>query len=146
MTNNAFNYFNDGANGQAQAVLAYMSAQCEGIEPSWNEERGEFDANVEVNRFHNCREQGYVVSMRSKDYRRQINIVFAEHRNSDCIFIVEFELGTLNPPTIKDIPNDHPWSKSKYDYDKSFPWGEAEQAARYIIERLEKFWMETVNA
>lgn len=78
----------DGSNHQARAVLAYLSAH-DAIEASWSDERKCYDACPEVNRWHNCREQGYVVTMRSKDYSRQVNIAFFEHRNSDGICAIE---------------------------------------------------------
>lgn len=143
MSRNAFSYFNDGANGQAQATLAFLGYMAEGIEASWESEHKDYRADVSVNRFHNCREQGYVISVRSRDYSRQLNILFFEHRNSDQIIIVEFELCTINPVTINDVPESHPWHGSKHGYDKSFGYGQAYQAAEYILERLEKFWKES---
>ena len=49
----------DGANEQAQAVLAYLRGRS-GIDASYNSTRGCHDAEPELNRWHNCREQGYV--------------------------------------------------------------------------------------
>jgi len=144
--NNAFSYFNDGANPQAQAVLAYLGHITDGVQASWNSDSMRYDADVSVARFHNCREQGYVLSMRSRDYKRQLNILFFEHRNSDSIIIVEFEKCTINPITIDQVPETHPWFHSKYAYDKAFSCGEVYDAASYIVERLEVFWTESLDA
>lgn len=138
--NNAFSYFNDGAGGQAQGVLAFMGYMSSGIEASYDSDHGDYRADVSVDRFHNCREQGYVVSVRSRDYSRQLNIIFFEHRNSDEIVIIEFELSTINPVNIDMIPDTHPWHHSKSGYDKSFSCGQVYDAANYINERLEIFW------
>lgn len=141
--NNAFSYFNDGANAQAQGVLAYLGYVSGGIEASYDSEHGDFRADVSVDRFHNCREQGYVVSVRSRDYSRQLNIIFFEHRNSDEIVIIEFELNTINPVTIDMVPDTHPWHGNKHGYDKSFSCGKVYEAASYISERLEIFWKDS---
>lgn len=136
---NAFSYFNDGANAQAQAVLAFLSYFAEGVEASYKD--GKYAASVEVNRFHNCREQGYVLTMCASGYKKQLNIAFFEHRNSDSICIVEWESApTLNPPTIDSIPEDHPWFNDKYNVTASFGYGEAYQTAEWIVERLNAWW------
>lgn len=36
MSRNAFSYFNDGANGQAQATLAFLGYMAEGLKPLGN--------------------------------------------------------------------------------------------------------------
>lgn len=130
----------DGANVQAQAVLAYLRAYDE-LESSWSAEQMRYMAEPEVNRWHNCREQGYVVSLRSGDYRRMIHIAFYEHRNSDSICAVKFELsGLLNPPTINDIPKDHPFYESKYATDHSVSVGKAMEMADWIYDELNNWW------
>lgn len=132
----------DGANPQAQAVLAYLRAHA-GIEQSWKAERHHYEATPEVDRWHNCREQGYVVTLRSKDYKRQLNIAFFEHRNSDSICAVEWDQHTINPPTIDTFPKDHPYYNNKFDTSHSVDPGKVEEMAGWIFQRLTTFWVET---
>ncbi len=83
---NVNDYMLDGADYQARAVLAFLQSNDNLIEDSWNTERGKYEANINIGRWENCREQGYVLSMMSQN-RRQINIAFFEHRNSDSIYV-----------------------------------------------------------
>lgn len=133
----------DGADCQSRAVRAYLTAY-DGLECSWSDEHKEYMARVEINRWHNCREQGYVVTMRSKNLRRQINIAFFEHRNSDEICAVRWEQRTLNPPTIDNAEFGSVY-KNKYDVSKSVRWGEALKMAQWVYDELESFWNATVN-
>lgn len=129
----------DGANPQARAVLAYLSGH-DGIEGSWNDARGGYEAEPTVARWHNCREQGYVVSMRSQNYGAQINIAFFEHRNSDRICAIEWEQTTINPPTIDNIETGGTVYKDKWDTSHEVSVGEAMQMAEWIFKRLAAFW------
>lgn len=43
-------------------------------------------------------------------------------------------------PTLADIPDDHPWKKSKYHNDGLFGYGDANGAAAHIMAMLETFW------
>ena len=135
----------DGANGQARAVLAYLSMH-DGIEQSWSAEWKRYLAEPQVDRWHNCREQGYVVTLKSEDYSRQINIVFFEHRNSDEICAVEWEGRYLNPPTINDIPKTHPYCTDKFAVSHHESWGDAQKMAEWIFIRLTDFWKVTAKA
>lgn len=132
----------DGANPQAQAVLAYL-AGFGGIEESYEDRR--FLAEPTVARWYNCREQGYVVSMRSRRGNRQINIAFFEHRNSDGICALEWEQVTTygNPPNLSDMPRDLPWFEDKYAVSHEEEWGRAAEMAHWIFDRLTAFWIET---
>lgn len=137
---NMFDYFNDGAGPQAQAVLAYLGMN-DGVENSWDKEQGEYLAAPIAYRWHNCREQGYVICMRSKGSLKQINIAFFEHRNSDSICAIEWEQVTVygNPPTIDNAQFGEIY-KDKYDTSKDFAYGEAAKMADWIIDRLSDFW------
>lgn len=135
-----FSYLDDGANYQAQAVLAFLRGTGN-IEESWNAEFKYYDAKPEVARWHNCREQGYVVSLRGPRYSNQINIAWFEHRNSDSICAVEWNATYTNPPTINDIPEDAPFYKSKWDVSHSVSVGKASEMADWINERLHSFWL-----
>jgi len=78
---NLMNYLQDGASAQARATLMYLQNYGE-VEKSWNKETGRYEAAIEVARWENCREQGYVVSLMARNCK-QLNIAFFEHRNSD---------------------------------------------------------------
>ena len=126
----------DGANPQAQAVLAYLRHR-DGIEPSWNGNK--YEAEPQVDRWHNCREQGYVISLRGQ--KTQLNIAFFEHRNSDAICAVKWEGFTLNPPTIDDIPSTHPFSQSKWDTDFDVAGEHPAEMAEWIYSQMVEFWL-----
>jgi len=130
----------DGANSQAQAVLAYLRGN-EGIEGSFDSERVQFLACPRVSRWENCREQGYVVTMRSLGHKKQINIAFFEHRNSDEICAIVWEQITTNAPTIDTMETGGTVYKDKYDLTQSFKYGEAQKMADFIYQTLTEFWM-----
>jgi hypothetical protein len=97
---NIINYMNDGAEAISQAVLAYLKYQIgDGIEESWNDTYNKYDANIQIGRWENGREQGYVVYMKTPSFN-QINIAFFQHRNSDQIHAVKWEQDTINTPTL----------------------------------------------
>ena len=123
----------DGANFQAQAVLACIR-QHSGIEHTWNKDELKYDIEPEVERWFNCREQGYVIYARTRS--KQLNIAFFEHRNSDSICAVKWEGYTINPPTINDIPESHPFCNSKYNVDYSVCYGKFIEMAEWIIKQL----------
>lgn len=123
---------------QSQAVLAYLNAY-DGIEASWNNQFRRYRAEVYAARWHNGREQGYVVYLRSPKYDAQVNIAFFEHRNSDEICAVEWEQVTTNPPTI-DTAKFGDVYKTKHDVSMSVGPGEASEMAEWIFERLTAFW------
>jgi len=132
-------YHSDGANKQAQAVLAMLQYNIDdGIESSWNSEFKRYDASIKIARWKNCREQGYVVSLASKNYARQINIAFFEHRNSDGICAVKWEGRILNSPTINDIPQEV--YADKWDVSHSVDVGHIDEMATWIAGELIAFW------
>lgn len=131
-------YMNDGANYQAQAVLAFLRP-LSNIESSWSDELHRYTANVEIARWENCREQGYVVSLKTQDYSRQLNIAFFEHRNSDSICAVKWEQVTLNSPTIDTAVFGNIY-KDKYDVSHKVGPGEASEMADWIAEQFTAFW------
>jgi hypothetical protein len=123
--------FNDGANWQAQAVAAYVVGNT-GIET-------DYPASVyepEIARWHNCREQGYVISFSVAS--KQLNIAFFEHRNSDSICAVMWEQRTINPPNI-DSAQFGDIYKDKYDTSYSTGYGEVVKMGGWICERLQEF-------
>jgi hypothetical protein len=134
-------YNNDGANHQARAVLAMLQGTDCLVENSWNAGHRKYDAEPKVARWENCREQGYVISLRTKDFKKQLNIAFFEHRNSDSICAVKWEQSTLNSPTI-DTAEFGDVYKDKYDTSHDVGYGEVMKMAEWIKHELEKFWEE----
>jgi len=129
----------DGANYQAQAVLACLR-RWDGIEESYSKDRGKYLAEPMASRWHNCREQGYIITLTNHRHSNQINIVFYEHRNHDGICILQWESQcTINPPTLRDLPADT--YKDKYDYAKDFDFMQIKEASDYIYQELTKFWI-----
>jgi len=129
----------DGANYQAQAVLAYLQGR-DGIEPSWSTEFRRYMADPKVSRWENCREQGYVVWMRGRK-GKQVNIAFFEHRNIDNICAVMWEQDTVNAPTIDTMVAANVYS-DKWDVSHSVKHGECLAMAEWIIEQLNAAWAE----
>ena len=117
-------YINDGANWQAQAVLAYV--------------RSHDSFGIEVTRYENCREQGYIFFLRKYDKSgmHQINVAVYEHRNSDFICIVVNDKKTFHDPINLDI-----WEsmKDKYDVTKDFSCGEIVECGECIIDIFDEF-------
>lgn len=130
-------------NWQADAVLAYVRHFIgDGIEASWN--NSNYDAEPIIAPWYNGRERSYVISMKSKNWKDQINIAFFEYRNSEEICILEFRASTINPPTINDLPADHPYNNSKSALTAIYPFGEAAKAGEKIAVMLNEFWKATL--
>lgn len=136
---NVNDYMLDGADYQARAVLAFLQSNDNLIEDSWNTERGKYEANINIGRWENCREQGYVLSMMSQN-RRQINIAFFEHRNSDSICAVVWEQYSVNSITIDTANFGDGIYKDKYDVSHSSGYGDIVGMSDFIIVTLTNFW------
>ena len=135
-------YNQDGAYAQARAVLAMLQyVHGGGIEESWSNEWKRYTADVKVGRWENCREQGYVVSLHSEDYSKQINIAWFEHRNSDEICAIKWEQVTINTPSINTIPETE--YKNKWDVSFTVGYGEVTKMADWINDELYDFWIST---
>ena len=134
---NIKHYLYDGANHQTKAVLAYLS--------QWDSERKQYLAEPKVARWENCREQGYVVSIRSQDYSRQFNVIFFEHRNSDSICAVKWEQCSTNSPTINTADFGKTY-KNKYDVSFEVGYGEVVKMSDWIWSELTNFWRHTKTA
>lgn len=113
--------FNDGANWQAQCVLAYLRAHLERKE------------NINVVRYDNCREQGYIFFKQEEN--RQMNVAVYEHRNSDSICIVAFESLTKEPQNsdVWDFMTD------KWDTTADFDYGHIVDCGKTIIDIFDEF-------
>lgn len=117
------NYLDDGANWQAQCVLAYLRGHlCD------------FEHELEVTRYENCREQGYIFYMRIGG--KQMNVAVYEHRNSDGLCIVSNNKLTVDVPLSQDI-----WEtmKDKWDTTANFACGEICDCGMTIIEIFQEF-------
>lgn len=136
------NYLQDGANHQARATLMFLQANSN-IEQSWNSEFRRYDAEINVARWENCREQGYVVSLVNKN-SEQINIAFFEHRNSDAICAVKWKQLSINSLTIANADFGDIY-KDKYDVSHSVGYGKAKEMAEWIIEELTSHWVKSQN-
>lgn len=133
---NIENYMHDGANWQAQSVLAYMRVtKNNAIDKTWNKEYHRYDAEVNVGRYENCREQGYIFSVQYKSEQR--NYCVYEHRNSDQLCVVVFDALTTDTPK-KELVWDA-MGDSKWNFTKSFGFGEIVSCGDYIIEDMKEF-------
>lgn len=128
-------YMNDGANWQAQCVLAYLRRHGNGVveDLTWDKENRRSEGRLEVGRCENCREQGYVFTI-TYGVKQLVHFWVYEHRNSDNLCVVEFEGFFLNTPTINNIP-----MKDKYDTTKDFSCGDIVDCGNWIIERIEYY-------
>ena len=129
-------YLLDGAGRQARAVMCMLQGY--NIEESWNKKSYRYDAEIKIARWENCREQGYVVSLRNKDWK-QLNIAFFEHRNSDSIHAVKWVQNTLNSPNI-DIAEFGDVYETKYDTSYDVRYGEITKMVNWIFDELTGFW------
>ena len=137
------NYLQDGACSQSRATLMFLQAY-PNIESSWNKERSSYDADIQVSRWENCREQGYVVSLRAPN-STQLNIAFFEHRNSDNIEAVKWEQSSMNSLTIENAEFGDVY-KTKYDTSHSVGHGKANEMAEWIKGELTKFWDSNIQS
>jgi len=119
------NYMQDGAWYQARAVLAHL----QGVNNIADE--------AEVARWENCREQGYIVSLYNNDIKKQLNIIFYEHRNSDSVTALKWEqheINSINIDTIKEGV-----FESKWDSDFSVWYWEYMKMGNWIAKELAEF-------
>jgi hypothetical protein len=134
-------YLRDGAGHQARAVLAILQESAD-IEDSWDDTYKEYCAKPKVARWENCREQGYIVSLRSKNYGKQLNIAFFEHRNSDSICAVRWEQYAINSITISNAKFGDIY-RDKHDVSFMVEYGEIVEMAEWIERQLADFWITT---
>jgi hypothetical protein len=127
---NVENYMDDGANWQAQAVLAYIRSHTFIVREATH--RLITDPEIEVGRYENCREQGYVFRLRI-GVNILMNYAVYEHRNSDRLIVLKSDRETINTPSIDEMWNGR---KSKYDYDKSFEYGQIADCGHYIFDDM----------
>lgn len=115
----------DGASNQARALLA-------AIQDSHPE-------NWFVTRWDNLREQGYTIYKPKFDPLRQLNISFAQYRNSDSIVVYVWEKATFNAPTLVDMDDSDSMDGWMEHTEKHFNYLEIKEAAEYITEQMNIF-------
>ena len=121
-------YMNDGANWQAQSVLAYIRSMW-----SYPKYASGKPVSINVGRFENCREQGYVFTL-CVDGRQVKHYAVYEHRNSDELIVLKQNGFSINTPSVEFMFGD----RGKYDYDKSFNYGEIMPCGDWIMNDMEK--------
>ena len=134
-------FFQDGACVQAQIIALLLRDRHEWIlNSTWDKEKGFLRGMMSIGRFENCREQGYVVSIRFNGNQR--NYAFYEHRNSDSVCLLINDEATINTPTYEMMAKD---MEDKWDVDMEFKYGEWEKCVAWIhkdmVENIEK-WVE----
>ena len=138
MSVDLFQRADTGADPQAEAVKAYLRMH-DGIQESWSSELKRYTAEPKLSRWENCREQGYVIRLRSEGYKCQLNIAFFEHRNSDEIVAIRWEQLTINGPTIDNAKFGEVY-RTKYDFSYRVSVGAAMRMADWIFGELTDFW------
>ena len=116
-------YLNDGACPQAIAVLGLMKAHADYI-------LDRFDAELFVGRYENCREQGYVFTIRYKGLQR--NYAVYQHRNSDALCVLISNVYTIGAPQVDEMWADKGENATKYDVDAQFGYAKVEDCANFI--------------
>lgn len=136
------NYFSDGANCNVQAVLCLLKHKIgSGIEESWNDEYKTYEADIQVARWENYREQGYIVYLINKN-NDQLNIAFFEHRNSDNLCAVKWIQNSINSLTIENADFKNKVYRDKWDVSVSFKYNQAYELAEWLFNELTKHWKE----
>lgn len=130
---------NDGAGWQAQAVLAYLKGN---LGPILADAYYKTSVMVEVGRYENCREQGYVFTLRFHTKKQgciQRNYAVYQHRNSDSICVLISNTFTINTPTIDEMWKDKGENPRSSQYDKGFDWDDIVPCGEYILTDIEEF-------
>ena len=139
---NLRNYLSDGASAQTKAVLALF--QNFEILESYDTKFNKYLADIKVSRWENCREQGYIFSLLSKDFSKQLNITIFEHRNSDNLCAVKWEQKSINSITI-DTAQFGDVYKNKYDVSHQVKYGEILKMVEWIEQQFNEFWNEKLK-
>jgi len=144
---NLRNYLSDGASAQTKAVLALF--QNFEIHPSGREVKlfkykSPTTTDIKVGRWENGREQGYIFSLLSKDFSKQLNITIFEHRNSDNLCAVKWEQKSINSITI-DTAQFGDVYKTKYDVSHQVKYGEILKMVEWIEQQFNEFWNEKLK-
>lgn len=139
-------YLNDGANWQAQAVLAYMKGNIYRIEDAVKYENKDKNLfyEVRVGRYENCREQGYVFSIQV-GYGNERHYAVYEHRNCDILCVLISDGLCMNTPNVEFMWKDRGENASKYDYNSDFDCGRITECGEWIIADMMEWMEEIIN-
>ena len=138
-------YLNDGANWQAQAVLAYMKGNIIRVEDfvKYENKDKNLSYRARVGRYENCREQGYVFSIQV-GFRNERHYAVYEHRNSETLCVLISNGLCMNTPNVDFMWKDRGGENaSKYDYNKGFSCGEIMECGEWIINDMLE-WAEEI--
>lgn len=128
-----------GLSGQARAVLAMLSAtECHGVS-SYDDERRDYDVEINTFAWYNGRERGVCLEVRAfLTDQKALLITFGEHRNSDSIFVDSWEVHHrfLNPPTVSDFPDE------AYEARTFVPYGDLAGAVKVIRAKIADYMAE----
>lgn len=131
-----------GADPQSEAVRCYLQVH-ESIEyERWTSGSSRrVRADPHIFNYYNGRERGYVITLKSVNYERQLNVAFFQHRVSDeiCALVWEQNLG-ICAPTINDAME---VLGDSFDVTHCVPFGKAYEMAEWIYHTLEDFWVES---
>jgi hypothetical protein len=130
----------DGADWQAQAVLAYMRGHIFQVEDEVKK-KDNWGMSF-VGRYENCREQGYVFSIKVGLEQRHYAVY--EHRNSDRICVLISDGVCMDTPNVEFMWKDRGENATKYDYNKDFRCGETMECGEWIIDDMLK-WVGEIN-
>jgi len=68
-----------------------------------------------------------------KDYKQVLHIAVYEHRNVDSLVTKSFKGFFFNTPRAEDLQ-----MKDKWDYDKSFDYGNVIECGKYVVDTFER--------
>ena len=139
-------YLNDGANWQAQAVLAYMRDYISCVEDVVKQKCKDKNLfyKARVGRYENCREQGYVFSIQV-GFGNERHYAVYEHRNSDMLCVLISNGLCMDTPNVDFMWKDRGENASKYDYNKGFDYGDIMECGEWIINDMLEWAIEIVS-
>lgn len=138
MMTNVKHYLDDGANWQAQAVLACLR----GYAIHCLHKDGDNEPSITVGRYENCREQGYVFTFKIDTILPVISYCVYEHRNSDCLCVQIFYCQGVDTPNASTV---FYGKRDKWDIDKEFKEGEVFECATFIFEDINRRWKKFID-
>lgn len=142
-----FGETHSGADHQAEAVRCYLQVLGTFEKEMWHSVRQtHVQAEPYIFNWYNGREHGYVVTLKSWDLRRQLNVAFYEHRIGDniCALVWEQNLG-IKAPTIDNAQLSEEYMNDHSRVTHSVPYGKPREMAKWIYDTLEDFWNETCD-
>ena len=124
----------DGACTQARSVLPFINTAIQG---SWSSEQLFYGVDINVGRWGDGREQGYIVH--ADIGKEQLNIAFLQYRYSTHISAIKWSQRSNNTLTIDDAEFG-PRYKDKYYALFDTHYGEVLKMANWINNEFEDFY------